>query len=94
MDNLTELYMECYIMNRDKILEIQDIFEEQGFIVTHKDSETLSMLNENTYIEFYQESKTMRYYFHVLGENEEKMFYTDVFENIDKKIVEILRYLK
>lgn len=81
-------------MNKDKILEIQDIFEEQGFIVTHKDSETLCMLNENTYIEFYQESRDMRYYFHVLNENEEKMFYTDKFENIDKKITEIIRYLK
>lgn len=94
MESDVEIYLECYILNHEKMDEIESIFNEEEFITTHKDDGALALLRENTYIEYYHESAESRYYFHVIHEDLEKEFFTDRYDKIDTKINYVLKLIK
>lgn len=89
-----ESYLECLIMNKDKIDEIQDAFTEMGFKITHKSEDRIAFLKEDIYFEFYQDANDYRYFFRLINEDNEKTLYTYEYDKIDSKINQIISIIE
>jgi len=85
-----ELYMECVILDKDKIHQIEKTFLNEGFTTTHKDEDRIAFIKENTYFEYYRDGDG-RYMFHLINEEEESNLYTYEYGTIDSKVNQILK---
>ena len=92
--NIMEEYMECLILTKDKINNIEEKFHELDFKTTYKNDDRVAFIRENIYFEFHQDYDDGRYFFRLITEEEEKNLYTDDFGTIDTKIAKVLNIIK
>lgn len=85
-----EQYLECFIVNKDKIHHIEETFKSIGFKATFKSDDRIAFIKENTYFEYYRDTEDTRYIFHLITEDQDVQLYTYEYDKIDSKIKQII----
>jgi len=92
--NIMEDYYECLIVNKDKINEIEEIFNDLKFVTTFKNESRIALIRENIYFEYYKDEDDGRYNFNLIMENDECKLYTYEFSKIDNKLNQFINKIK
>jgi len=87
--NIIEEYYEYMFEFKRKLNLIEKEFLLIDFKVTYKDEHRITVVRENTYIEFYQDIDKDKYMFSINHDGKNIRSFTNSFEKIENKIKEV-----